>query len=601
MAGYGWRYEVGPYSSADALAKAVEDTKWWYQVNGERFKIWDDQDVVSSYERFGQSYDAMSFVREQDPDIAWYVIELTERVSTSQEKSRGSQRENDPQRTRYMLALPTSLQEDNLAIEIYRQLQRERIEDYIANGTIVNVLHYDAAQVDVQALFKELDRKRHYTKIAPLRLVKFTWWWIISRILGTNPEYVLRKVWPWSLQRLAGAQYRADEQPPYASAKLIRVLTDEEVAKGQLLQWYINTTYRLDIEREDNAEVIKNWLVYDGEIVKLEDGEFLELEDLDYKYPLQENFMAMAIDQAGNIGQQEISIEILVPELDLREIRYQWWWAEIVTELSQTIDRGQIKFQRNRFWVREALDPDSFPVKPTDPEVIGWLYPFDDDIILEDSEGNELWTIDMDTGEISLQGDQWWDGSTWWDSWEDAGWDSASAGSASAGQWWDQWSASAWTATAWSATSGQSSAWSAWDDTWSTQPDESASVDNSTYTIVDFSDDGTPEVQVWVDDWSTNKRTIVFSVHYSSDSLVDVTILDQWFELRQQWTTQCIAQIWWPCWMQISADGNLFMPEPYRYKIVWTYEFDNGEITYMLKDKLGNPRASIRFISEQFN
>ena len=56
--------------------------------------------------------------------------------------------------------------------------------------------------------------------------------------------------------------------------------------------------------------------------------------------------------------------------MKINEIRYLGVGAEVETELSDTIDRGQIKFEKNRFGLRKPLIPDTFPVKPTDPIVV---------------------------------------------------------------------------------------------------------------------------------------------------------------------------------------------------------------------------------------
>jgi hypothetical protein len=137
------------------------------------------------------------------------------------------------------------------------------------------------------------------------------------------------------------------------------------------MQGNINTTYTLKAKWHDNGEVIKNWLIRSGEVVQIENGDELEVKDIDYKYPVEEQLLFVGMDQAGNVGQQEVRLNIIVPELKINEIRYLGVGAEVETELSDTIDRGQIKFEKNRFGLRKPLMPDTFPVKPTDPIVVG--------------------------------------------------------------------------------------------------------------------------------------------------------------------------------------------------------------------------------------
>lgn len=48
------------------------------------------------------------------------------------------------------------------------------------------------------------------------------------------------------------------------------------------------------------------------------------------------------------------------------------------------------------------MQPDTFPVKPTDPYVVGGLYPFDDTIAITDDQGNQVATLNTQNGEILL-------------------------------------------------------------------------------------------------------------------------------------------------------------------------------------------------------
>jgi hypothetical protein len=75
------------------------------------------------------------------------------------------------------------------------------------------------------------------------------------------------------------------------------------------------------------------------------------------------------VDQAGNTAKELVKLNISVPELDIEEITYVGVGAEITTLLSDTIDRGQIKFERNRLGHWEPLNPDTYAVKPLDPRV----------------------------------------------------------------------------------------------------------------------------------------------------------------------------------------------------------------------------------------
>jgi hypothetical protein len=289
-------------------------------------------------------------------------------------------------------------------------------------------------------VLQNLEEKWYYSKTAPLHLLETSpaekkSWWFFSRLFNrssttvTWPSYYLQKRWPWSRQRLAWAQKWADEQDPTLDVKLIRDITWETVDEWRNLLGNINTTYTIEWVWEDNGKVIENWIIWDDKTIQIEKGEKILLEDLDFKYPHQEFFTFAAIDQAWNTAKVPVQLTISVPELEIELIEYLWVWAEVTTKLSDLIDRGQVKFERNRMWYREPLDPDTFSVKPLDPRVVWWLYPFDDRIKFFDDSGNEVWSINTQTWELELSdsaradvsfwqdgrwtlqvvnGDQWW-------------------------------------------------------------------------------------------------------------------------------------------------------------------------------------------------
>ena len=217
----------------------------------------------------------------------------------------------------------------------------------------------------------------------------------------------------------------------------------------------------MEAEREDNGEVIENWIIWSGDTVAIEKGDEITLDDLDYKYPLEELFIFAAVDQAGNTAKEVVKLNIAVPELDIEKIDYVWVGAEITTLLSDTIDRGQIKFERNRLGYREPLEPDTYPVKPLDPRVTWGLYPFDTSIHFYDSEWNQVWSINTETGEISgsdgLQTDVSFAPDGRWNvnvslpgwAWNGAG-DTWNWNGAWGNSWWWDWSW-AWWAGSWSA------------------------------------------------------------------------------------------------------------------------------------------------------
>ena len=129
-------------------------------------------------------------------------------------------------------------------------------------------------------------------------------------------------------------------------------------------------------------------------------------DDLEYTYPIEEEFTFVAIDQAGNVWREWVQVLISVPELTIESIDYVGIGAQVHTQLSEDIDHGTIKFERNRMWYWEQLAPDTFSVKPLDPKVVWGLYAFDDSIVLHDAAWNTMCSIDTSSGEITLSSEQ---------------------------------------------------------------------------------------------------------------------------------------------------------------------------------------------------
>lgn len=545
---------IWPFASYDELISRVEKTAWWYRAWWGQFKLWDEEEVSYEFSRQGHTYASMSFMWKNDPRMDGYVIMVTDEQQSSQDKTWWGATAGDPSRTRYVVLLPQPIPEEWLALQIPDLLPKQSLAALKKSWKVIDVLYYDGQSVTVEALLQNLERKRYYAMHAPLRLER-VWVWGIAWLLGAE-ERVVKKVGTRSRQQVAGAQARGDDQLPGVDLELKRDLTGEIKARGPLMQGNINTTYTLKAKWHDNGKVIKNRMIQSWAVVKLADGDELEITNIDYAYPHEQQLLFVGMDQAGNIGQQEVRLNIVVPELKINEIRYLWVGAEVETEMSDTIDRGQIKFERNRFGLWKPLVPDSFPVKPTDPIVVGWLYPFDTRISIKDENGNEVATLDTKNGKISLNNWQQGNGANGW----------AWAG----GGWWCSTSVSCW-------------------------------------------GDGKPRVaivqQESIATWSTER--VVMEISYVPEKLGSgwVKLLDtQTYQLRNLdagylWIYRdgwCVSVKWGECHIFISTAGDVLIPAPRNklYKGEVVYEWD--EVIYIFYDMRGRKVVRIPFISQSF-
>lgn len=404
-ASYNSYIEIWPFVAMEQLKQQVEEDYGWYEADGTAFKIWDQQHTDTTFARAGHNFSSMSWEWDHKQDVAWYILEVTHKPWVNFDKSWWSTDLLDPNRTRYVLVLPESTSAEWLDLMLPGQLEQWSVEDYIEDDVIMAVVYYDGQAPLAKAMLYDLPQERHYARAASLTMVtqEKNRGGVLWRLLGvknTVTSYVLEKNSSRSRQALAWSQAWWDDQAPTLTVRLIRNINNEEVSIGNILQWNINTNYTIQGQWEDNGEVLENWILRSGSIVAVEDGSGIVLDDLDYPYPHEEIFTFVAVDQAGNTAREKVKLLIDVPELTIEEINYIWSSADIHTSLSDTIDRGQVKFEKNRLWYREPLDPDTFATKPLDPLVVWWLYIFDDRIYLYDTSWATVCSVDTKTWEI---------------------------------------------------------------------------------------------------------------------------------------------------------------------------------------------------------
>jgi hypothetical protein len=558
---YGWWWGgavlVWPFSSAQDLEQRVKETFWWYSAGGEQFKVWSEENVYHEYSREWHTYNSMSFTWENDPRMDWYVLMLTDEQQTSEDKQRQSHDQWDSARTRYVVLLPEPISWTWVDLEIEDLLPATSLQSLKKSWKVTDVIYYDWQWKQMDVLLQRLERKWYYTKHAPLRLQKQKSGWLAWLLWWT--EWVLKKVWPWSTQQVAGAQARWDDQIPRVDLELKRDLTWEIIARWPLMQWYINTTYTLKAKWSDNGKVVKNRVVWSGEVVQLQNGDEITIPGIDYDKPTEQQLLFVWIDQAGNQWQQEVRLQIAVPELKINEIRYLGVWGEIESELSSTIDRWKIRFERNRFGIWKSLQPAEFAVKPTDPVVVWWLYPFDDRIVLKDDQWKVIGMIDTKTGEITLN------------NWANADWN-----------WWVNNDKNAW-----------------WNNMWWW---------NSSSAQVN-APNGKPQIEIFQTQWSNNQEKKIMTVTYTPKALAGkwVELLDDInYQLRDLWwwylgdyrEWYCLSPKWGECHIFVSRKWDVLIPAPRNALYKWTVSYDAWTIIYTFNDALWNPVVRVNFIIE---
>jgi len=385
---WGNRITLGwPWSSASQLSESVEPDDWY--ING--WKVWSPNTVNYAFARQWSSYTSMWFSWDYD-NADGYIISVTHKSDVHKQRD-GEPRSNSNTDQRYVLVLPESMDPEWLDLYIPHEIDNKSIQELIDDETIIAVDRYDGRAS------KNLPRKWYYTQMAWLELKKeqknffWLWWW-----------WVLEKVSPRSVQELAWAQLVSDNERPTLDLELIRTKIDEKVSEWSLLQWQVLTTYQLSWTRLDNTAVKENRITYDNEIIWYEKTDRVDLSDLYYETPLTESFMLSARDALWNQRDIEVDLEILSPSIKINEVRALTDAAyEVETELSDTIDDGNIAFMRNRYGRWEEMNPYQFGVSPIDPIVVWGTYISDDDTIqMVDSAGSQRWIMDKNTWKIEI-------------------------------------------------------------------------------------------------------------------------------------------------------------------------------------------------------
>lgn len=527
-----WAWIVlGPFDSPASIAAGTLDQGWWY----EKRKIRDVLSTYDSFQRQWQNYSSTSWTRDNDPLREWYLVEVTERLWTSQSRTRWSARLSDPWRTRYVLLLP---QDRHLMLTDTMYLrdrdQEYRINQLIDQWRIIDVMEYDGSSRDAMAVLANQVERWYYGRHTTLRRNRIQ--------LNESLSYDrYEKISPWWQTHVVGAQIRWDDEPPQPTVSLVRDITGETVSQGFSLQWNINTTYTLEVQREDNGVVLHNRIIVDDEVVVFESWESIQIPGIDYNHEREDRLKLVAVDQAWNVVEQEISLQIAIPDLSLEDVEYGDDSARVITELSTTIDRGQVKFQRNRHGYREALDPNEFSVQPLNPVVVWEMYDMSDGL-----DDEALWNEDGDNEQNSDNANNEQDTQNTEDE----------QGQESEDQSEDSWD----------------------EDTEEDNSNQDANILPSTMNL--SCSGGSPQAQLEDEQWNSfgvvlepdTGNIIQAPVWWTGYEVVllwsapSLWVFDGWRCAREVGMQSCIAYI--------SEYGEVLVEEPYRHWIQWTVELD---------------------------
>lgn len=545
-----WAWIVlGPLDSPSSIAQDTLDQWWWYNW----WKIWDVFSTNDSFQRQGQNYTSMSWKWDSDPLREWYLVEVTDTLGTSQSRGWWWPRVTDSWRTRYILLLP---QDRHLMLTDTLYLrdrdQEYRINQLIDQWTIIDVMEYDGSSADAMAVLANQAERWYYGRHTTLRRKRIP-------INATLRYDRYEKIAPWWQTHVVGAQIRWDDELPQPTVTLVRDITGEAVSQGFALQWNINTTYTLEVEREDNGVVLHNRVMVDDEVIAFESWERIQIPWIDYNHEREDRLKLVAVDQAWNVVEQDISLQIGIPSLSLEDVEYSENSARVISELSTTIDRGQVKFQRNRHGYREPLNPEEFSVQPLNPEVVWETYDMSEGL---DDDVSSSWN-ENDTENDENQSE---------------------------------------------ASQSESEPQSEWEEQNSDQNENESSQPENSNDLLPTSmqlscSGGSPQAQLEDSEWN------VFGVVLEPDTgdRIQTPEWGEWYEVVSLWSSwqlwkfdgwRCVREVWMQtCIAYISEYGEVVVEEPYRHWIQWTVTLDQESFTARMQlTEYGNTLVDFTFV-----
>lgn len=350
---------------------------------------------IKNFKTLSQNFDTISFTRRQakEENVVGYLIKFEDRVDTSWEK-------NHPKSSlhEYLLVLPKGTDYKDLEIQLNDWQKIEKIETKIKKKEILEVRTYNEGDTKVNVGIENIDRMRKYARVTTL-------------IKDSENNY-LKIASPRSNQVVAGKQILWDEKGPEPKIQLIREKKEWDnaiVAEWDVLEGLVGTYYSLKITWEDNVQVkeitLETPLQSFKKEINAQSWSFL-LNWLFFTGADTLQYYTTAIDSMGNTTEQNISLYITVPEVEIESIDTTEKWWIITATLSNDIDEGNISFQRNRGYREELKTKDkktTFPVSTNIETISGYYYDLSNNIGLYDQNGNILAEIDPNNWEITIK------------------------------------------------------------------------------------------------------------------------------------------------------------------------------------------------------
>lgn len=190
------------------------------------------------------------------------------------------------------------------------------------------------------------------------------------------------------------------------------------MSSGTSLEGYVGTHYNLIMEGIDNVALKKLEIEQNGNILAAKETnqaqDTISLPNLFFTGVQNQKYILHSTDRQGNTNDQEITLNIKVPDLTITNIEQESnTTASITAELSQDIDEGNVSFQRNRNGYRTTLFAedqgkkiDAYELKAKINTIQGKYYSISKKVGIFSKTDELIAEIDPETGEITFK-DEW--------------------------------------------------------------------------------------------------------------------------------------------------------------------------------------------------
>lgn len=392
--------------------KENSDQYGYMEINDIIIKVIDKTKEVKNFKTEGQTFDNLQLSRKNSnmlgEDVDAYIIKVSNKIDDKDTPSSFWDFLIPGEKPKYILVLPKDTDYKTALLTINNSYSKKPVNLELEDS-ILAIEYYDASMDKINVTFKELPRKRLYTSIAALTITQ-------EDLSNKQQERftLYKKSSPRSNQTVAGMQNIWDNTAPVGETTLWRNLTQETISTGLVHEGYINTNYTLKSTWTDNVvvshmEVRKDGVLLTGKENYAQTGT-LDIWGLFFTGTTSQVFELRARDQNGNNAREIVTVNIKIPTIEIVDVNKTGdGTADIIAKISNDLDEWMVIFQRLRNGIWQNIEGSNqntyggFDLSPKQTYITWGIFTLWKEIGFYDKQGNEIATIDPDTGELKIK------------------------------------------------------------------------------------------------------------------------------------------------------------------------------------------------------